>query len=47
VGLAHGCSSGDWLGGLVSESDTWAILMDDPWVECAGFDVLCLSGNVG
>lgn len=46
MGLAYGLGSGDWLGGLVSESDEWAILMDALWVECAGFDI-CLSGNVG
>lgn len=47
MGLAHGLSSGDWLGGLVSESGMWAILMDALLVEYAGFDVLCLSGNIG
>lgn len=44
MGLAHGLSSGDWLGGLVCEPDERAILMDALWVECAGFDML--SGNV-
>lgn len=39
MGFAHGLSSRDWLGGLVSASDMWAILMDALWVDCAGFDV--------
>lgn len=47
MGFVYGCSFGDWLGGFVSEFDIWVILMDDFWVECVGFDVLCLSGNVG
>lgn len=45
MGLAHGLGSGDWLSGLVSEPDELAILT--LWVECTGFDMLCLSGNVG